>query len=108
MGKLRTRHVRSAQALRAGAKIEIPTIRREIDGSLVVLAACIRRSATGQGAPVTGDQMKKDRERLAIVREAFYTLTGDFYQALVLNQMVFYQKLVKDFPRFIEQENERG
>jgi hypothetical protein len=42
------------------------------------------------------------------VREEFYKLTSDFFEALVLNQFNFYQLATRDIDEFIEQENARS
>jgi len=44
----------------------------------------------------------------AIIKEEFVTLTGDFKQAIVLNQFIYWSERVKDSKRFMEEEVEHG
>ena len=44
----------------------------------------------------------------AIIKEELVSLTGDFKQAIVLNQFIYWSERVKDSKRFMEEEVERG
>lgn len=44
----------------------------------------------------------------AIIKEELVTLTGDFKKAIVLNQMIYWSERVKDFDKFIVEEETRS
>lgn len=44
----------------------------------------------------------------AVIKEELVSLTGDFKKAIVLNQMIYWSERVKDFDKFISEEQERS
>lgn len=44
----------------------------------------------------------------AIIKEEFVAITGDYIEAIILNQFIYWSERVSDFDKFIEQENERA
>ena len=46
--------------------------------------------------------------KVAILREEFVALTGDAFQAIVLNQFIYWVQKVADFDAFIREEQERN
>lgn len=44
----------------------------------------------------------------AVIKEELVSLTGDFKQAIVLNQFIYWSERVKDSKKFMEEEIERG
>lgn len=44
----------------------------------------------------------------AVIKEELVSLTGDFKQAIVLNQFIYWSERVKDSKNFMEEEIERG
>lgn len=52
--------------------------------------------------------MKKvNKLKRAVVREEYVALTGCYKKAIVLNQMIYWSERIRDFKKFIEEENER-
>lgn len=46
--------------------------------------------------------------KVAVLREEFVALTGDAFQAIVLNQFIYWVQKVNDFDDFIREEQERN
>lgn len=44
----------------------------------------------------------------AIIKEELVAITGDYIEAIILNQFIYWSERVSDFDKFIEQENERA
>lgn len=44
----------------------------------------------------------------AIIKEEFVAITGDYIEAIILNQFIILSEKANDFDKFIEQENERA
>ena len=51
--------------------------------------------------------IKTEKLKTAVVREEFVALTGDLEKALILNQFIYWSERVRDFDRFIHEEQER-
>ena len=52
------------------------------------------------------EQIKKLKR--AVIKEEFIAITGNFTDAVILNQFIYWAERVKDFDRYIRQENERA
>jgi len=44
----------------------------------------------------------------SVIKEELVALTGDYKQAIVLNQMIYWSKYVKTFDKFLAEENKRN
>jgi hypothetical protein len=44
----------------------------------------------------------------AVIREEFIAITGNFIDAVILNQFIYWSERVKDFDEYIKQENDRA
>lgn len=44
----------------------------------------------------------------AVIKEEFVAITGNFVDAIILNQFIYWTERVKDFDEYIEQENKRA
>lgn len=51
--------------------------------------------------------MSKTKPKVAVIRQELLELTGDYRQALVLSQLLHWTSRVRDFDKFIEEEQQR-
>jgi hypothetical protein len=49
-----------------------------------------------------------DDEQVVLIRKELFTLTGDPFSAVILNQLLYWTSRVKDFDRFLEEEKTLG
>lgn len=49
-----------------------------------------------------------ERLKRVVIKEELVALTGDYRAAIVLQQFIYWSERVKDFDKFIEEENERS
>ena len=47
------------------------------------------------------------QEKVAVLRESYYKITGNVTEAMLLNQMIYWAQRVTDFDKFICEENSR-
>lgn len=54
--------------------------------------------------------MNEDIKKLkrAVIKEELIAITGDFVDAVILNQFIYWSERVKDFDEYIKQENDRA
>lgn len=48
-----------------------------------------------------------DKLKRVVIKEEYVALTGDYRAAIILNQFIYWSERIKDFDKFIEEENER-
>lgn len=51
--------------------------------------------------------MNINKLKRAVIKEEYIAITGDMMEAVILNQFVYWSERVKDFDKFITEENER-
>lgn len=52
--------------------------------------------------------MNQPRElKRVVVKEELFVLTGDIFKAIILNQFIYWSQRVRDFDKFLAEENER-
>ncbi len=42
-----------------------------------------------------------------VIKEELFALTGDFKEAIILNQFIYWSERIRDFDKFVEEENKR-
>lgn len=52
-------------------------------------------------------KMKNSKLKIAIIRQELLELTGDYRQALILNQFIYWTSRVRDYDLFLQEEHER-
>ena len=57
---------------------------------------------------MSSNVIRSRRLKVAIIREEFVAITGDFAKAVILNQMLYWSERVDDFDSFIAAENKRA
>lgn len=51
---------------------------------------------------------KVKKLKRAVIKEEFIAITGNFIDAVILNQFIYWSERVKDFDEYIKQENDRA
>jgi len=54
------------------------------------------------------EEDKTEKLKRAVIKEEFVALTGNVIQALILNQFLYWTDRLRDFDKFIKEENERA
>jgi len=54
------------------------------------------------------EEDKTEKLKRAVIKEEFVALTGNVIQALILNQFMYWTDRLRDFDKFIKEENERA
>jgi hypothetical protein len=47
------------------------------------------------------------QEKVAVLREGYFKITGNVTEAMILNQMIYWSRRVADYDKFIKEENSR-
>jgi hypothetical protein len=47
------------------------------------------------------------QEKIAMIKESYYTITGDALEAMLLNQMIYWSQRVSDYDKLVAEENMR-